>query len=247
MSYQYDKKYDVLLKNENNMPLSARSKFDGSWIEIPNKAFKYEEYGKAFYFGKGCINRLELVSEEEANKILKNWKDYQKLVSDYKENEKEKLRSDIARLIFESFACSFKPYLFSKENLEKIKTSYKWLCFGNEYFLLELDEKDFKPPRVLLGNKDIGSFIIDVLFKFTDTVHTWEEISTSSAVIRALQNRFGIPVMLSKDNPGYKSIISNIHTFHPTVWYETTKEEKINILKENNFEYFNQNIWEIEL
>ncbi len=66
--YEYDEEYQVLINTDGLMQVIEN---DGlGWRELGPE---YEQYARAICRGQGCWERLESITEKQANEILKSW------------------------------------------------------------------------------------------------------------------------------------------------------------------------------
>ena len=69
--YEYDAEMQVLVKIPAYRGLpTVISRRDPHWGDLGPE---YESYARAIYLGQGCWERLETISEEKAQEILKEW------------------------------------------------------------------------------------------------------------------------------------------------------------------------------
>lgn len=68
--YEYDAGAQVLIRIPSKGSPKVASRTEPHW---ENLGSKYESYARAIYLGQGCWERLDTISEEKAQEILKEW------------------------------------------------------------------------------------------------------------------------------------------------------------------------------
>ena len=68
--YEYDAKAQVLIRIPPNGSPKIASRKEPHWGSLGSE---YESYARAIYLGQGCWERLDTISEEKAQEILKEW------------------------------------------------------------------------------------------------------------------------------------------------------------------------------
>ena len=68
--YEYDDKAQVFIRIPTRGSPMVASRTEPHW---GNLGSKYESYAQAIYRGQGCWDRLDTISEEKAQEILKEW------------------------------------------------------------------------------------------------------------------------------------------------------------------------------
>ena len=68
--YEYDEEREVLIKIQSGELPKILRRSEGRWRDL-----KYTEdsYIRAIYIGQGCWERLETITLEEGQRILKEW------------------------------------------------------------------------------------------------------------------------------------------------------------------------------
>ena len=68
--YEYDAQMQVLVRIPPKGLPTVASRREPHWGDLGPE---YESYARAIYLGQGCWERLETISEERAQEILKEW------------------------------------------------------------------------------------------------------------------------------------------------------------------------------
>ena len=68
--YEYDAERSVLIRVEQGSAPRIISKGNPQWHPLGKED---EQYSRAIFLGEGCWERLESVSEETAERILREW------------------------------------------------------------------------------------------------------------------------------------------------------------------------------
>ena len=72
MKYEYDSKFEVLIRMGKECCPQVISKGDTKWVSLLGNS-RFSSYERAIYLGEGCWERLNSISEEEARSVLENW------------------------------------------------------------------------------------------------------------------------------------------------------------------------------
>lgn len=68
--YEYDAEREVLIKCSSEKPPEIIRRCELVWRSLDDRD---EQYARAIFFGQGCWERLDTITEEKALCILKQW------------------------------------------------------------------------------------------------------------------------------------------------------------------------------
>ena len=180
----------------------------------------------------------ELADELEKNYYLKH-KTFDEKILGYKESDKDKHLSKIAELIIGAYNGSYKPPIIQAGVPMYVKHT------PEGYSLITSDRGD----RIETTDEYFSDFVEHVFLVLAgNTEVKWKWICESDAVTHALEKYFGIKVDLSYT--GYYAALKSDVATHPTIWAAVdlkANPDAWTTMEEKGFDYFDRNIWMIEL
>lgn len=209
------------------------------------------DHFKEYEFSKDARNRYIHNHFRSIEEIDKNTMTFDEKILEYKESDKDKQLSEIALTIIEAYNGSYKPHIFdglafhNSENYYDIKHTDE----GYSLIYTKAEKQNPSRKRVSATDKYFSDFVEHVFLVLAgNTEVKWKDVCESDAVIHALGKHFGIKVDLSYT--GYYAALKSDVATHPTIW--ATVDLKANpdawtTMEEKGFDYFDRNIWMIEL
>ena len=207
-----------------------------------NEAYSYSEEG-GLWFPKDTESDWSGFCEELADELEKNYylkhKTFDEKILGYKESDKDKHLSKIAELIIGAYNGSYKPPIIQAGVPMYVKHT------PEGYSLITSDRGD----RIETTDEYFSDFVEHVFLVLAgNTEVKWKWICESDAVTHALEKYFGIKVDLSYT--GYYAALKSDVATHPTIWAAVdlkANPDAWTTMEEKGFDYFDRNIWMIEL
>ncbi len=178
---------------------------------------------------------------------------FDEIIFNYEMNDRDRQLANIAQIIISAYNGSYKPHPIPKEK-ELAPPYYMWKHSKVGYSLITSQTEDFASPTVLVTDENINDFVEHVFLVLAGTTEVkWDKVYTSDAVKHALDKHFGMKVDLSNTGPNYETegIFGTPKLpIRPTIW--ATVDLKANpdawvTMEEKRFNYFDRNMWIIEL